>query len=162
MRWWRTNLALDPEPSGTVDGVCPYCATSQLMRKHKLLPRWAGATLLFPSTELIVCPACARVSRDESVLNRIMSAVLLVPFLLLIAGGMAGGIYILAAMLVARDVSAAFLAIALILIGGGGYAGYRAARTFRRLLTPRRMLPMAGWGDPTPARFPLQCLPPGL
>src|SRR6266511_5778646 len=102
MRWWRTNLALDPEPSGTVDGVCPYCATSQLMRKHKLLPRWAGATLLFPSTELIVCPACARVSRDESVLNRIMSAVLLVPFLLLIAGGMAGGIYILAAMLVAR------------------------------------------------------------
>lgn len=68
------------------------------------------------------------------------------PFLLLIAGGMGTGVYLLGAMLIARDVSPEFLAIALILIGGGGYAGYRAARTFRRLLTPRRMLPMAGWG----------------
>ncbi|HYS79752.1 MAG TPA: hypothetical protein VEM76_03530 [Anaeromyxobacteraceae bacterium] len=113
---------------------------------RKVLPRWAGAIVLFPSTELLVCPGCGGVARDESVLDRVMSALFLLPFLLVIVGAIGTGVYLLGAMLLDWNPSGAYTIIALVLLAAGGYAGWRAAGAFRRLLSPRRMLPLAGWG----------------
>jgi len=137
---------LDPNPVGSITGECPYCASLQVMLKHKVLAGWVGKMLLLPSEELLVCSRCTGVARNESMLDRAISGLFLLPFLLMAAGGAGTGLYILGAMAVARDFSAAFTGIAVLLMVGGGFAGYKAGRTVRRLLTPRKMLPMSGMG----------------
>ena len=138
-------LSVDPTPHGTVEGDCPYCGSREQMEKHRVLPRWRGAIMLFPSTELLVCPGCKRFARDESVLDRAMSALFLVPFLLGIGAAIATGLYLLGAMFLDWSFSGAYASIALVLLGAGGFAGWRAGRAFRRLLSRRRMLPLVGW-----------------
>lgn len=143
MHW---QLALDPVPLGAVEGGCPYCDETRKLRRHRVLPRWVGAIVIFPSSEVLVCPACDGIARHESMLDRLLSALLLLPFLLLLAAVIGIGLYMLGAMVLERHVSADYVAIAAILLGAAGYSEFRAVRGFRRLLAPRRMLPMAGWG----------------
>ncbi len=140
------KLDLDPAPLGSVEGECPYCETTLQLRRHRVLPRWVGAAVIFPSTEILVCPACEGIARHESMLDRLLSALFLVPFLLLLAAVIATGLYMLGAMVATRHVSADYVAIAGLLLVAAGYSEFRAVRGFRRLLAPRRMLPMAGWG----------------
>jgi hypothetical protein len=110
------------------------------------MPRWVGAILVFPSSELLVCCGCGAVSRDETILGRVMSAALLLPFLVIILAGMATGSWLLWQMASTRHADLGYVAVSLVLLGAGGFAGARALRTIRRLLSPQRKLPLAGWG----------------
>ncbi len=140
------KLELDPVPLGTAEGECPHCNRVQHLLRHGVLPRWVGTLVIFPSTDVLVCPTCKGIARHESMLDRLLSALVLAPFLLLLAAVIGTGLYMLGAMVIARHVSADYVALAALLLGAAGYSEFRAVRGFRRLLTPRRMLPVAGWG----------------
>jgi len=140
------DIHLDREPLGSVEGECPSCRRVHRLTKHVLMPRWIGSLLVFPSSELLVCGGCGAVSRDETVLGRVMSAAFLLPFLGILLAGMGTGIWLLWQMANARQAEFGYVAIAVVLLGAGGLAASRALRTIKRLLSPRRMLPLAGWG----------------
>lgn len=146
MRRLGFDIHLDRESIGSVEGECPVCRTSQRLTRHVPLPRWVAAALIFPSSELLVCCGCGGVSRDETVLDRVMSAIFLLPFLGIALGGMGTGAWLLWQMAWARQGEVEYVAIAAVLLGAGGLAGARALRAVRRLLSPRRKLPLAGWG----------------
>jgi uncharacterized membrane protein len=116
------------------------------MTRHDLLPRWLGAVLLFPSDDLLVCGGCGAVSRDETLLDRAMSALFLVPFLAISVGGLATAAWLAWQVVVDRLFDAGWALGVVGLAGLGSIALHRTVRVLRRLLSPRRKLPMAGWG----------------
>lgn len=144
MHFFGIPLSLDPTPTGGRVGECPSCGTQQRMRRHAVRPRWAGLLVLFPSSDLLICPACQAVAREETVLYRLLSALFLLPFLLALVLAFGSGVYLLLGM--ARDgaYSGTFAALALLLLGVSGYAAIRVLRAVRRMLTPRKLLPMQG------------------
>ncbi|MBL0275430.1 MAG: hypothetical protein IPQ24_04895 [Anaeromyxobacter sp.] len=146
MRWLGVGIYLNPEPIGSVEGECPSCGSVQRLTKHVPMPRWIGALLVFPSSELLACCGCGAVSRDETVLDRVMSAAFLLPFLGILLAGMGTGAWLFWQMANSRHAEFWYVAVAVVLLGAGGFAAARALQPVRRLLSPRRMLPLAGWG----------------
>jgi hypothetical protein len=138
------TLTLDPRLLGAEVGHCAHCHHEEVLRRHHVQPAWVGYLVLFPTSEALVCSGCGGISRNESWLDRVMSALFLLPFLVIIAGAVGTAGYLLLGMLAAGEVSGGFLLVAVVLLGLGGSSGFFAVRTFRRLLQPRAMLPLTG------------------
>src|SRR4051812_440220 len=108
------RLTIEPRAIGTRPGRCPHCGADGALAKHRLLPRLPGALVVFPSSAVFVCATCKGASRDESMLDRVLSALFLVPFLLVLLAGVGTGGFILTQMVRTQAVSAEFIVVALI------------------------------------------------
>ena len=135
------QLSLDSTPLGSREGECAHCRSVAPLVRHRLLGRVNG--LPVPCGEALACPRCAKLSRDEGPLSRLVSALFLIPLALVLAAGVAAGLYFLFAMLVgSAPPSGAYLVLAAVLVGVAGWAEYRAVMTLCRLASRRRLLPL--------------------
>lgn len=135
------EILVDGPPLGEIDEDCPHCQTRQRLLRRALLGRMGFIPI--PSGEVLTCPACGKHSRKEGRASRLFAAVFLMPFLLLLAGGVATGVYFLVSM-VGAEFSGGFAAAAIALISVSGYLGYRTTLSVRRLLRSGGLLPMDG------------------
>ena len=115
------------------EAVCPHCKSRQRMIRTRLM----GVT------EVLECPSCLKLSREAPVWGRIVGAVFLISFALVLALGIATGVYFLVSM-VLEEFSLGFAAIGLLLVLAAGYAEYRVIVAIRRCLKPRELFPVDG------------------
>ena len=78
--------------------------------------------------------------------ERILGLTVLIPFIVLLVMFTGGGLYLAANMVVERTWSPAFLAIAAIVIVGGGASIRVAARSALRLMSKNALTPMLDTG----------------
>lgn len=135
------QISVEGPPLGEIKATCPHCNAPQNLVRRAVLGRLG--LIPIPSGEVLTCPGCGKHSRKESRASRLFGAAFLLPFILLLAAGVATGVYFLGSMLVG-EFSFGLAAAAVGFIAVVGNLGYRTTLAALRLLGPTAILPMDG------------------
>jgi hypothetical protein len=136
---WQISIV--GPPLGEVDATCPHCDTRQNLVRRAL--RGEIVSIPIPSGEVLTCPACGKHSRKEGRADRWLGVAVRSSCLVVLAAGVATGLYILGSMLMG-EFSGGFALVGVILISAPSYFAYRLAVSIRRLLRPSALVPMDG------------------
>jgi hypothetical protein len=127
-------------PSGErLCGVCPKCRGERAM--EVMVPE-EGAPPAIAYELLLRCPSCGTLAIPPGVFKRAIGLLLIVPFVLLLCGGVATGGWMVWTLIAARELDGGSLAVALVLLAGSTAALKPALRTLLRLLRPSGLLPL--------------------
>lgn len=118
---------------------CPSC---HRLERMTVMAAEARSPLALKSETVFSCPRCERLSIPAGVVKRVVGLLLVVPFLLMIAGALATAGWMVVTMVSAREIDGGFVVIALVLSGAAVLAGRPALRTMNRLLRPGALLPL--------------------
>lgn len=121
------------------EAVCPHCRARAPLR---VLAAGGGAPMAVRAETLLACPHCRRLSIPAGVIKRIGGLALLIPFALLLLGGLATAGYLIVSMISRGHVHGGFLFIAMILTGACSFGLWKTMRSLRRIATPGALLPL--------------------
>lgn len=137
----KTPLQIGKKLEGHVHGDCPHCGQWRQFERYELQGSISGVPV--PSGEILQCQFCQQYARRESRVTRILSAVFLIPFAILLGGGIGTGGYILWILITGSMLwSWGFLLIAVLLLGCGGFFEYRVVKRIYQLVMSEKFLPL--------------------
>jgi hypothetical protein len=120
---------------------CPHCK-----KVSEFAPRIVPGAFV---GDLLACARCGKLCRHARWPERVLALLLLFPFIVLLAGFVGVGLYLLGSMAFENTWSVAYLAIAVIAIVPSGAAIRVAARSARRLMSRHALMPMEEGGKAT-------------
>jgi hypothetical protein len=121
------------------EAVCPHCRVRAPLR---VMAAGGGAPIAMRAETLLACPHCRRLSIPAGLIKRVGGAALLIPFAVLLLGGLATAGYFIVAMISRGDAHGGFLFIAAILTGACSFGLWKTMRSLRRIATPGALLPL--------------------
>ena len=120
-------------------GRCPHCG--RLVDLVVLAPE-PGAPAGMRYEQILACPHCDRLSLPAGLVKRAVGLALLVPFGILLLGGIGTAGYFVVTMVARRDLHGGFLFLAAVLACACGIGLWKTLPSLRRLLTPGGLLPL--------------------
>lgn len=119
--------------------LCPHCHHHESLL---VMSPEAQAPMAIQHELVLQCPRCQRLAIPAGVIKRIGGALLLIPFGLMLLGGLGSAIYMVAAMFGPAGFNGGFAFIALLLAGACALGLSYTARSLRRIFTAGALLPL--------------------
>jgi hypothetical protein len=92
---------------------------------------------------LLCCPHCRRLAIPAGIVKRVVGLALLLPFTLVLLGGVGVALYFSVSMMSRGEVSGGFAGVALVLGGTSGFGLWKCMGPLRLLMTPGSILPLS-------------------
>ncbi len=134
------SIQLGEALSHQIEAMCPHCETQSSLHQHRLLGKIQSMPL---NSIVLVCSNCQKVSRQENAIKRLISAIVTVPFLIVLIAGFVAGAYFLGAMLVGDGVfSVGFFIIATVLLVACSFLLFRLGKFLWKIMLGSDLIPL--------------------
>ena len=137
------KLKVGGQLPGHIQGSCPQCKKEGHFNRYKV--HGSIHFIPVPSSEAVCCPECNSFSRQESLLNKIINGIFLIPFVLILIGVFLTGLYFLGGMAFdSAGFSLGLSLVAVFLLTVAGYFIYRVTKYIYSMFTRKEFTPLSG------------------